>query len=907
MFSLRAAPRPLALCVLVASIPFAGSPALSATDMRFCDPFMLQGPVAQVRAPQNDSAGLAARAWARPEPWPAMTSTIRRASEPAAPSAVWAQLEPLELGSVLSNLIVDKARDRLVLFGGYSFTRFTNHVWTRPLGDDHAEWARIEVAGPAPGRYTASTSIYDPVRERLIALGGEPGDGVWALSLSGTPRWQRLAFASEGPAGKTNGTTAIYDPVGDRIILVAGGSALGADVWAFSLGDSSGWTQLHPSGPAPLTRDNYHAVYDSNRHRMVMFSGYAPNNGIPADLWALNLGDVPAWEQLPMTGDLPPGLYQGAAAFDAVHDRMVVADGIAANDLGEGTDAGWVIQFGGVPYFRRILPAVRPVGRNGPCMAYDETRDRFVMFGGGISDTWSLAIGADTVWTLMQRDVVPPFPCYKHALVEDPRRHRLLRLGGHVHYFIHGTPQPGEFATLWTLQTDSLERYTPDDRALPTPMAGMSLVLDAAGDRLLTFGGHSMASGTYGVPLQLALGDDSGWQPIVASGPAPPARTMQSAVMDPTRRRVVLFGGQSSSGALGDGWVLDLNGPPAWTQLDSLALAPAPRFGHGAVLDPIGDRMILFGGCDGSEHAFNDTWQLSLAGTPVWSRLALSTAPSPRSHAAVTYDPIRQRVVLFGGRDGNGQPLHDTWYLPLATGASWIQADSSGPLPRERWAAAATYDVEHDRLVVLNGTFNPCSDPEDAMVSDEWEMHSLDAPPEPLVLQTAEQHPQQVDLEWRASFSGRFMGTVSRRVGDAAWEELGAVRQDGDGAIRFEDLAPVRGVPSLYRVTWSVGAVAGTTSPVKIDAPQFHLGLSPGPLPATDGLRVSISLPDGAPAKLELIDVAGRRLLTRDVAQLGPGDHNVQLATRGGLIPGHYWVRLVHPSGSLSRMVTLLR
>src|SRR5262249_9140396 len=150
-------------------------------------------------------------------------------------------------------------------------------------------------------------------------------------------------------------------------------------------------------------------------------------------------------------GDLPPGVYQGAAAFDAAHDRMVVADGIATSDLSGATDAAWVIQFGGVPEVRRFVPAVRPIGRNGPCMAYDQVRDRFVMFGGGVGDTWPLRIAADTVWKMIQPDAVAPYAYYNHALVEDPSRHRMLRLGGHSHYWVHGTLEPAESGELWDL------------------------------------------------------------------------------------------------------------------------------------------------------------------------------------------------------------------------------------------------------------------------------------------------------------------------------------------------------------------------------------------------------------------------------------------------------------------------
>src|SRR5207247_10062352 len=40
---------------------------------------------------------------------------------------------------------------------------------------------------------------------------------------------------------------------------------------------------------------------------------------------------------------------------------------------------------------------------------------------------------------------------------------------------------------------------------------------------------------------------------------------------------------------------LTLSGSPAWTQLAAFGRAPLPRYGHGAIYDPVRDRMAIFG------------------------------------------------------------------------------------------------------------------------------------------------------------------------------------------------------------------------------------------------------------------------------------------------------------------------
>jgi hypothetical protein len=64
------------------------------------------------------------------------------------------------------------------------------------------------------------------------------------------------------------------------------------------------------------------------------------------------------------------------------------------------------------------------------------------------------------------------------------------------------------------------------------------------------------------------------------------------------------------------------------------------------------------------------------------------------------------------------------------------------------------------------------------------------------------------------------------------------------------------------------------------------------PNPARAGFAVSFTLADGGPARLELFDLAGRRLRSLDVGSLGPGPHLLDLGRSGPLAPGIYVVRL---------------
>jgi hypothetical protein len=68
-------------------------------------------------------------------------------------------------------------------------------------------------------------------------------------------------------------------------------------------------------------------------------------------------------------------------------------------------------------------------------------------------------------------------------------------------------------------------------------------------------------------------------------------------------------------------------------------------------------------------------------------------------------------------------------------------------------------------------------------------------------------------------------------------------------------------------------------------------GVRPNPSRGT-GLSVAFALPTAAAARLELVDVSGRRLRLEEVGVLGAGRHTVDLAQGRKVAPGLYWVRL---------------
>ena len=179
--------------------------------------------------------------------------------------------------------------------------------------------------------------------------------------------------------------------------------------------------------------------------------------------------------------------------------------------------------------------------------------------------------------------------------------------------------------------------------------------------------------------------------------------------------------------------------------------------------------------------------------------------------------------------------------------------------------------------------------------------------PVEIALASVAAEPGRVSLTWYAGGHTEFRATVERRETATDFAAIGEATSDGTGNLSFVDATVSPGGRYAYRIAWLEGATRRTTSEVWVDVPiaaSFTLN-GARPNPASQGVFVSLALPDAAPARLELLDVAGRRLSERHVA--GAGAHLVNVSEGLTLEPGVYLVRLTQGDKSLTSRVTVVR
>ena len=123
--------------------------------------------------------------------------------------------------------------------------------------------------------------------------------------------------------------------------------------------------------------------------------------------------------------------------------------------------------------------------------------------------------------------------------------------------------------------------------------------------------------------------------------------------------------------------------------------------------------------------------------------------------------------------------------------------------------------------------------------------------------------------------------------GAAPWRRLAALSDGYGGAyVTWEDFANFP--PDRVKLQWVPYDPSLVGVPPTPAARPIALRASPNP--ARDGFEVQFTLATAARARLELLDVTGRRV--RSLEAQGAGAHAAKLADLGDVAPGVYLLRL---------------
>jgi hypothetical protein len=123
--------------------------------------------------------------------------------------------------------------------------------------------------------------------------------------------------------------------------------------------------------------------------------------------------------------------------------------------------------------------------------------------------------------------------------------------------------------------------------------------------------------------------------------------------------------------------------------------------------DPVRQRALLFGGEGGGNQG--DTWEYAPA-TATWT-LRATTGPTARAYSCMAFDTARMVTVLFGGYI-SGTHQGDTWEWD---GSAWTRRFPTNS-PPARWFYGCWFDQARGRVNVFGG-----STTSGVVIGDVWE------------------------------------------------------------------------------------------------------------------------------------------------------------------------------------------
>jgi|GEM_PF-4645900 len=654
---------------------------------------------------------------------------------------------PLQITITAPVLVIAKFRQQTA----NTVTLTVDSAYDTPVPDDTTTWN----VGDTITAYVSEPIVDDgqPTRYRCV---GWTGTGSVPSSGSGTS----VTFTIDQDSTLTwnwqtqHRVRVVVDPpdAGDIQIspsqspdeYYAEGTALTITVqpsagWKFThwSGDASGTSlsiNVDVNGPKEIT-----AHFTEGLRIQTTWLPHAPRNQpYRALVWAC--GGTRPYNFSIISGNLPPGLsldpntglITGTPTTDGTYSFVVRVEDSASPALFDEkqltieVSRTWVLKY----------PTTAPAPRVDHVAAYNSDDGSVLIFGG--NDAPAHYDNKTYVWDGMNWQEITP------SSSPSPRLdYTLVYAEGKWFLFGGSSGSPAPLGDMWIFDGSD---WTQIAQTSPWPSARWTdsqFAYDFHRKKIIIVGGNT-APDSYILDQWEFDVTTQTWQQVSVTNP--PAFWMFCVTYDPDRRRLVLFGGRSSSTYRNTTMWFN-NG--TWEQITTTQ-SPDPRCEHCQLWEPIHGYIVVFGGynqsawltCDkiwlfdGSDwHSVTATgdipvfqegaawfdysrgliyfccgrdssWQrydYMYSLDPVtweWKKIYPVDHPPAIYGARMTYDPNRRVSVLFGGNDGSGTLYNDIWEWD---GSKWTKISVAGNKPDPRYLCLWVYDRSTNKIVMFGG------------------------------------------------------------------------------------------------------------------------------------------------------------------------------------------------------------
>jgi Galactose oxidase, central domain/FG-GAP-like repeat/Kelch motif len=324
-----------------------------------------------------------------------------------------------------------------------------------------------------------------------------------------------------------------------------------------------------------------------------------------------------------------------------------------------------------------------PAYRIEDAMVYDPIGQRHIMFGGydshggsipetRFNDIWEYDGATRTWYNVTPAGGAMPVPRSGHAFVFDPTRRVVVLFGG-------WNPTQGYLSDTWEWNCAARTWTQISTSTAPSARQGARMIYDAAGNRLILFGGVDV-NRFYNDTWRYSAGT---WTRVTTTASSSSnrtfnGRTFHGLVYNTARGSLLIFGGIGYPNLTTQGTVTDFDDMwelvgTTWTDITPSGTKPGGRGWFGMTYEIATNRVVVYGGWNNtSRFTYADTWAWNGS---TWSQIAANSAPGSRDSFAMTYDTARFRSVVFGGY------WSDLWELSGSTWISVTTTDGVGPPP----------------------------------------------------------------------------------------------------------------------------------------------------------------------------------------------------------------------------------
>ncbi len=295
---------------------------------------------------------------------------------------------------------------------------------------------------------------YDAESRRVILYGGQTGNiaehseiftssETWAFDLARN-RWQKMEPESHPPAMSAHAMA--YDSESDRVILHGGGGIFDGifemerledyvlnQTWAYDFNNDI-WMKMSDGPP----RLGHRLAYDGESDRIIMFSGACFRGDRFQDVqetWVYDFNSDRWTEMKPARS--PAARHYYGLAYDTESDRVILWGGFIGKDVLDPNI--WTYDFNTNTWLEHTNTRLELIPESGPdsrwyqAMAYDETSDRIIVYGGadeGSDEMWAYGF-SDNTWTKL-RPTINPGKISRMPMVYVPDAGKLVLFGGQL-------------------------------------------------------------------------------------------------------------------------------------------------------------------------------------------------------------------------------------------------------------------------------------------------------------------------------------------------------------------------------------------------------------------------------------------------------------------------------------------